>query len=85
MMGGSAHDTIKAQSLAQINGRKPPLKRLYCFAAGGFASGAGAGAEGSSVGAVPRSSDAVAQLPAQSLVPLTVPTSLQPSAAFGFT
>jgi hypothetical protein len=57
----------------------------YCFAAGGFASGTGAGAAGSSVGVVPRSSDAAAQSPAQSLVPLTVPTNLQPCGAFGFT
>src|SRR5437016_5426448 len=45
----------------------------YSLGAGGFASGAGAGAAGSAV--VPRSSDGAAQSPAQSLVPLTVPTS----------
>src|SRR6266404_5601788 len=56
----------------------------YCLsAAGGFASGVGAGAAGSAV--VPRSSDGAAQSPAQSLVPLTVPTSLQPIGADGFT
>jgi hypothetical protein len=53
----------------------------YCFSAGGFASGVGGG---SAVGAVPRSPDAAAQSPAQSLVPLTVPTSLQPIGATGF-
>jgi hypothetical protein len=57
----------------------------YCLAAGGFASGVGAGASGSGVGVAPRSSGAAAQSPAQSLVPLTVPTSLQPIAARGFT
>ena len=58
----------------------------YSFAAGGFGSGAGAGAAGSAAGVVPRSSDdAAAQSPAQSLVPLTVPTSLQPIGANGFT
>src|SRR6266481_4426090 len=55
----------------------------YSLGAGGFASGAGAGAAGSAV--VPRSSDGAAQSPAQSLVPLTVPTSLQPIGADGFT
>src|SRR5712671_3899600 len=55
----------------------------YSLGAGGFASGAGAGATGSAV--VPRSSDGAAQSPAQSLVPLTVPTSLQPIGADGFT
>ena len=55
----------------------------YSLGAGGFASGAGAGAAGSA--AVPRSSDGAAQSPAQSLVPLTVPTSLQPIGADGFT
>src|SRR3979490_870632 len=54
----------------------------YSLGAGGFASGAGAGAAGSAV--VPRSSDGAAQSPAQSLVPLTVPTSLQPIGATGF-
>src|SRR5258708_3081242 len=54
----------------------------YSLGAGGFASGAGAGATGSAV--VPRSSDGAAQSPAQSLVPLTVPTSLQPIGADGF-
>jgi hypothetical protein len=53
----------------------------YCF---GFASGDGVGAAGSVVGVVPRSSDAAAHSPAQSLVPLTVPTSLQPIGACGF-
>src|ERR1700730_9898645 len=54
----------------------------YCFSAGGFASGVGGGP---AVGAVPRSPDAAAQSPAHSLVPLTVPTSLQPIGSFGFT
>ena len=56
----------------------------YCFTAGGFASGAGAGAAVSGERVVPRSSDASAQSPAQSLVPLTVPTSLQPIGTCGF-
>jgi hypothetical protein len=63
-----------------------PKRRLlnaYCLsAAGGFASGFGAGAAGSAV--VPGSSDGAAQSPAQSLVPFTVPTSLQPIGADGF-
>jgi hypothetical protein len=65
-------------------GRKPARESLatYCF---GFASGDGVGAAGSAVGVVPRSSDAAAHSPAQSLVPLTVPTSLQPIGSFGFT
>jgi hypothetical protein len=78
--------------------RKPPYhKRIpanravrgglatYCFSAGGFASGVGAGASGSGVGVAPRSSGAATQSPAHSFVPLTVPTSLQPIAARGFT
>jgi hypothetical protein len=56
----------------------------YCFSAGGFASGVGAGASGSGVGAAPRSSGGAKQSPAQSLVPLTVPTSLQAIGAIGF-
>jgi hypothetical protein len=56
----------------------------YCLAAGGFASGAGAGAAGSAMGEVSRSSGGAKQSPAQSLVPLTVPTSLQAIGAFGF-
>ena len=47
----------------------------YCLSAGGFASGVGAGASG--WGAAPRSSGGAKQSPAQSLVPLTIPTSLQ--------
>jgi|GraSoiStandDraft_24_1057298.scaffolds.fasta_scaffold511094_2 hypothetical protein len=57
--------------------------QLYCFAAGGFASGIG-GAVDSTGDVVPRSSDAAAQSPAQSLVPLTGPTSLHPIGAAGF-
>jgi hypothetical protein len=56
----------------------------YCFSAGGFASGVGAGGAGSAVGAVPRSPDAAAQSPAQILVPLTDPNSLHPIGADGF-
>ena len=56
----------------------------YCLAAGGFASGAGAGAAGSAMGEVPRISGGAKQSPAQSLVPLTVPTSLQAIGAIGF-
>src|SRR5205085_10007092 len=55
----------------------------YCFSAGGFASGVGAGASGS--GVVPRSSGAATQSPAQILVPLTDPNSLQPIGADGLT
>src|SRR2546430_15313587 len=57
----------------------------YCLAAGGLDSGGGAGSAGSAAGAAPRSSGAAAQSPAPSLVPLTVPTSLQPIGADGFT
>jgi hypothetical protein len=69
------------------NARKAARERLttYCFSAGGFASGVGAGASGSGVGVAPRSSGAATQSPAQILVPLTVPTSLQPVCARGFT
>ena len=68
------------------NARKAARERLttYCFSAGGFASGVGAGASGSGVGVAPRSSGAATQSPAQILVPLTVPTSLQPIGATGF-
>jgi hypothetical protein len=55
----------------------------YCLAAGGLGSGGGAGSAGSAVGAAPRSSGAAAQSPAQILVPLTIPTSLQPIGASG--
>src|ERR1700688_3604938 len=56
-----------------------PSARAYCFAAaGGFASG-------SPTGAAPRSSAAGVQSPAQSLVPLTVPTNLQPIGTCGLT
>jgi hypothetical protein len=57
----------------------------YCFSAGGFASGIGAGASGSDVGVAPRSSGAATQSPAQILVPLTDPNSLQPIGADGLT
>jgi hypothetical protein len=40
--------------------------------------------EGSSAGVVLLSSEAPAQSPAQILVPLTVPTSLQPIGVFAF-
>jgi hypothetical protein len=43
----------------------------------------GGGDETSSAGVAPRSSDAPTQSPAQILVPLTVPTSLQPIGALG--
>jgi hypothetical protein len=57
----------------------------YCFSAGGFASGVGAGASGSAEGVAPRSSGAAAQSPAQILVPLTDPNSLQAIGADGLT
>jgi hypothetical protein len=50
----------------------------YCLAPGGFASGVGVGAAGE----VSRSSGGAKQSPAQSLVPLTVPTSLQAIGGF---
>jgi hypothetical protein len=57
----------------------------YCFWPGGMASFVRSGGEGaSSAGAEPLSSDAAVQSPAQILVPLTVPTSLQPVGSFGF-
>jgi hypothetical protein len=67
----------------------PPRKAreglaTYCFSAGGFTSGVGAGSAGSAVGVV-RSSGAAAQSPAQILVPLTDPKSLQPIGAGGLT
>jgi hypothetical protein len=66
--------------------RKPPVMAwLPIVSQWGFASGVGAGASGSGVGVAPRSSGAATQSPAQSLVPLTVLTSLQPVAARGFT
>jgi hypothetical protein len=61
-----------------------PMTITYCFGAG-FTSGVGAGALGSIEGVVPRSSDATAQFPAQILVPLTVPTNVQPIGADGVT
>jgi hypothetical protein len=64
--------------------RRPEGLGNYCLAAGGFASGAGAGAGGSAMGEVPRISGGAKQSPAQSLVPLTVPTSLQAIGAIGF-
>jgi hypothetical protein len=59
---------------------------FYSFAPGGIAPVAGAGSDGgvvSAAGAAPLSSAAFVQSPAQSLVPLTVPTSLQPIGACG--
>ena len=53
----------------------------YCFSVG---EAAGGGDESSSAGVVPLSSDAPTQSPAQILVPLTVPTSLQPIGVLGF-
>ena len=61
------------------------LRCTYCFSAGAFASGVGAGASGSGVGVAPRSSGAATQSPAQILVPLTDPNSLQPIGADGLT
>jgi hypothetical protein len=62
-----------------------PLRATYCFSAGGFASGVGDGAPGSAEGVAPRSSGAAAQSPAQILVPLTDPNSLQAIGADGLT
>ena len=55
--------------------------KLYCFSPGGAYSGKDSV---SVAGVAPLSSDAT-QSPAHSLVPLTVPTSLQPVCSFGFT
>ena len=70
--------------------RRPPKRGwifnanqcVYCFSPGGAAPGACSGNVCVSVGAAPLSSDAT-QSPAQSFVPLIVPTSLQPIGAFG--
>jgi hypothetical protein len=72
--------------LAYSHRRRYGAGQFYCFSAGalGPTSGAG-GAAGSAEGVVPRSSDAAAQSPAQSFVPLTVPTGLQPIDSFGLT
>ena len=56
-------------------GRADSDHQTYCFEPGDGVS--------VSTGSAPRSPDA-AQSPAHSLVPLTVPTNLQPSGAFGF-
>src|SRR3954453_8907576 len=71
----------KVSSLQRNRTRATGNTHFSCFAAGGFASGIGVGSTGD---VVPRSSDAAAQSPAQSLVPLTVPTSLHPIGAAGF-
>src|SRR5947209_5328596 len=72
---GSATHQIASRGESAIHLRL--YAKPYCFtSAGGFASG-------SSAGAVPRSSTAGAQSPAQSLVPLMVPTSLHPFWAAG--
>ena len=65
-----------------------PASRLYSFAPGGIAPVAGSGGDGGVVSAgaaAPLSCVASVQSPAQSLVPLTVPTSLQPIGACGLT
>jgi hypothetical protein len=53
----------------------------YCLSVGAVVDGSD---EGSSAGVVLLSSEAPAQSPAQILVPLTVPTSLQPIGVFAF-
>jgi len=60
------------------------IQCVYCFSPGGGASGARSGNVCVSVGTAPLTSDAT-QSPAQSLVPLTLPTSLQPIGAFDLT
>src|SRR5712671_5918369 len=78
----------RSRTRSRTNASAGRTRKLFCCiayclsAAGGFPSGAGGG---SGAGVVPRSSDADAQSPAQSLVPLTVPTSLQPIGARGLT
>ena len=58
---------------------------LVAFLLMGVSAGATAGRdESSSAGVAPLSSDAPTQSPAQILVPLTVPTSLQPIGVPGF-
>ena len=54
----------------------------HCFSAGVLASLGGAAGDG---GVVSGAAAAAAQSPAQSLMPLTVPTNLQPIGACGFT
>src|SRR5882724_1566789 len=68
--------------LSQTRAISPFLQpQLYCFSPGGACSGKDSV---SVAGVAPLSSDAT-QSPAHSLVPLTVPTSLQPVGSFGFT
>jgi hypothetical protein len=57
------------------------LGLVYCFSMGTAAGGTD---ETPSPGIAPLSSDASAQPPAQMLVPLTVPTNLQPIGVPGF-
>ena len=79
-----SHRNVLTQAFSHIDKATREGLATYWFSAGGFASGVGARAVGSAGDVVPRSSDAAAQSPAQSLVPLTVPTSLQPIGAGGF-
>ena len=63
------------------------VSRTYCFCPGGIAAPACSGSDGeltSAAGAGPLSAAASVQSPAQSLVPLTVPTNLQAMGAWAF-
>ena len=64
-----------------------PPSQLYCFCSGGRGLSAGSGGDSgapSAAGTAPLSPAASAQSPAQILVPLTVPTSLQPISVCDF-
>lgn len=76
---------IASRSRTRDRSYSPDSGRVYCFLPGGIAPVARSGKDCVSVaGVVPLSSNPV-QSPAHSLVPLTVPTSLQPAGSFGLT
>jgi len=81
--GSRAFRNLRSKARETRESRREDLAS-YCLAPGGFASGVGPGAAGSAMGEVSRSSGGAKQSPAQSLVPLTVPTSLQAIGAIGF-
>jgi len=83
MNGANLSRFSVVQSAAHRLLRRVPL--LYRFWPDGMTPVARSGKDSVSVaGVVPLSSDPT-QSPAHSLVPLTVPTSLQPIGSFGFT
>jgi hypothetical protein len=59
--------------------------QLYCFSSGGIAAVDGSGTDCVSVEGIAPLSSGPTQSPAHSLVPLTLPTSLQPIGFFGLT